>query len=73
MSLLLLSALFYFLVWIDVDMVSIKSLLNLFYTFKDYMESYPQVYTYKYMHLNAIEAGLVLPRTNNIFLRSMVG
>lgn len=71
-SLLLSSASFSFLVLIDVDMVNGKLLLKLIYTFRDYVESYPQVSTHTYRHLSVIEAGLAPAKTNSIILRSVI-
>lgn len=53
-------------------MVNVKLLLELTYTFRDYMESYPQVSTYKYRQLSVNEAGLAPAKTNSIVLRSVV-
>lgn len=69
---LLPSASFSFLVLIDVDMVNVKLLLKMTYTFRDYVESYPQVSTHKYRHLSVIEASLAAAKTNSIILRSVV-
>lgn len=70
--LLLSSASFSFLLLIDVDMVNVKLLFKLIYSFRDYMKSYPQVSTHKYRHLSVIEAGLALAKTKSIILRSVV-